>query len=251
MPSPPQILYLDNLIAGANKPSGWTVHPSAMAPEKDCCLMFFVRDSIGKKVYPVHRLDRPTSGLVLFALTPESAAALARQFAENTVAKHYLAIVRGWPPTSLTIAKPLKILEAWKSKKPQGDKAAQAAITKCQTLGTIELPVSVDPCYQTSRYSFLRVSPGTGRRHQIRRHLKSSSYPIIGDVNYGKGLHNRYFGEALNCNRMLLHAHEISFRHPDGKQKVSFHAPLEGEFARVVAKFGWAESTLCSKATTP
>ncbi|HJV92768.1 MAG TPA: pseudouridine synthase, partial [Azonexus sp.] len=112
------------------------------------------------------------------------------------------------------------------------------ALTHFRKLAEIELPVAVDR-YPSSRYALLELDPVTGRRHQLRRHLKHIAHPIIGDATYGKGRHNRYFAEHLNCHRLLLACTQMNFDHPVGGRRLEMKAPVSGEFAATLALFGW------------
>ena len=115
----------------------------------------------------------------------------------------------------------------------------QPALTHFHKLGEIELPVAVDR-YPSSRYALLELNPVTGRRHQLRRHLKHIAHPIIGDATYGKGRHNRFFAEHLGCHRLLLACSAMAFRHPVTGQGLKKTAPISGEFAAILARFGWS-----------
>ena len=182
-----EILYIDADCVAVNKPSGLAVHRGWA--DDDAFAMTLVRDALGKWVYPVHRLDRGASGVLLFGLSSTSARALCERFEQRQVQKTYFALVRGAPPASLVIDHPLK---------PDNGNVAQPAVTEVQRLE------------QLGRYAWLRALPHTGRLHQIRRHLKHVSCPIIGDVRYGKGEHNRLFRERYALHRLALHAAELS-----------------------------------------
>lgn len=233
------ILFQDEHLVVVNKVSGLLVHRSAIASQEEVFAVQMVRDQIGKKVYPVHRLDRPTSGALVFALSSESARNLAKEFSENRVAKTYLAVVRGTSPEEAVIDHPLKEeLDEIADSRAREDKPAQEAVTVVSKLASIELPVKVDK-FPTSRYSLVKAQPKTGRKHQIRRHLHHLGHPIIGDVNYGSGKHNRYFRETLGSHRLLLACTEISFLHPVENKMVTIHAPLAEDFSSVLGKLGW------------
>ena len=185
-----------------------------------------------------HRLDRGTSGVLLFGLNRETAGALGRQFAAGTVEKRYWAVVRGHPPASGTIDHPLsRQRDAYLFRGEQSSAEAQPALTHYRKLAEIELPVAVDR-YPTSRYALLELEPLTGRRHQLRRHLKHLAHPIIGDATYGKGRHNRFFAEHFGCRRLLLACTALAFNHPVNGERVHAKAPVSGEFAATLARFG-------------
>lgn len=234
------VLYQDDQIVAVNKPSGWLVHRTALEPRATEIAMIAVRDQIGREVFPVHRLDRPTSGVLLFALNPAAARALGEEFAAHRVEKKYLAVVRGVPATAVQ-----RIDHALREEhdriadtKARADKPPQAAVTDIECLAGVELAVAVDK-YPTSRYGLVEARPLTGRKHQIRRHLNHISHPIIGDVQHGKGKHNRFFEERFGVRRLLLACTGMTFQHPTRLEKVSVKAPLCPQFLRVMHALGW------------
>lgn len=234
------ILFQDNEIVVVNKASGLLVHRSAIDTRAHEFVLQMLRDQLGQKVFPVHRLDRPTSGALVFALSSSSARKLSLEFSEGRVAKTYLAIVRGHTPQEIMIDYPLKEeLDAITDSRAQKNKPAQEAITTISTIANVEFPVSVDK-FPTSRYSLIRVQPKTGRKHQIRRHLHHIGHPIIGDVNYGNGKHNRFFKETFQINRLLLACTEISFLHPTENKMNTIRAPLSPDFQNLIEKLGWS-----------
>lgn len=238
MMQPLSLIYQDPSIAIFNKPAGLLLHRSFIDRHEKLFALQMARDLIGQRVYPVHRLDRPTSGLLLFALSPAVAAVLNLAFTSGAVSKKYLAVCRGIPPESGVIDYPLVEDQDRCDPYRQEGKEAQSALTGYRRLATVELDQRVGR-YPTSRYSLVEVTPVTGRRHQIRRHFKHIFHPLIGDVNYGEGRHNRYFREQFNCSRLLLHAAELSFPHPEDGRLLSFTAPLDPVFAGVVDSLGW------------
>lgn len=197
-----EFLYRDEDVVAVNKPSGLAVHRGWA--DDDAFAMTLVRDALGQWVYPVHRLDRGASGVLVFGLSPESARVLCERFERREVQKHYLALVRGAPPAELTIDHPLK---------PDNSDQAQPAVTDVRLLA------------QLGRYAWVEARPHTGRLHQIRRHLKHISCPIIGDVKYGKGEHNRLFRERYALHRLALHASRLQLGPLD------IRAPLPAELA--------------------
>ena len=237
-----EILYQDNDFVAVNKPSGMLVHRTNLAPsDESIAALQLVRDLIGRKVFPVHRLDRPTSGVLIFALSSEAANSLSVEFAEKRVVKKYLAVVRGRSPAECVVDHPLREeLDKIADRQARVDKPAQEAVTDIRTLATVELPFRVDR-YPTSRYSLVCAVPRTGRKHQIRRHLKHLNHPIIGDVNHGVGKHNRLFREQFACGRLLLACTEISFVHPFTGVEVVVRAPLTEDYSVVLQKLGWGE----------
>jgi tRNA pseudouridine65 synthase len=187
-------------------------------------------------VYPVHRLDKGTSGALAFALDREAAAALAADFAGREVAKTYLAVVRGWPEESGIIDHELAAVRDEYALPKDHD--AKPARTSYRRLATVELPVRVDR-YPSSRYALVELHPETGRRHQLRRHLAHVSHPIIGDSTYGKGRHNRLFAELYGVRRMMLACTGLEFRHPSSGQLIGIHASPGEDFISLAARFGW------------
>lgn len=194
------------------------------------------RDYIGQKVYPVHRLDKPTSGVLLFALDSHIASLVAEQFRAGRVQKTYLAVVRGHIPASGVIDHPLKEQQERSAIKASGqDKAAKDAVTHYRRLLQFETPFAVDR-YPSSRYSLAEVCPKTGRTHQIRRHMKHISHQMIGDTTHGNGKHNRFFREQFGCQRLLLHAASLQLRHPASDKWLCIHASLPPDFVKVMAQ---------------
>jgi tRNA pseudouridine65 synthase len=241
-----EILYQDKYLIAINKPSGLLTHRSPIDRHETRFAIQLLRDQIGQYVYPVHRLDKPTSGVLLFTLDKESAARLSEQFKEHTTQKHYLAVVRGYTDLEGIINHPLtekldKISDKNRSKTPE----PQEAITEYSRLGTVEIPFAVGR-YEKSRYSLLHVRPQTGRKHQIRRHVKHLSHHLICDTKYGRGEHNKLFREEFNCHRMLLHAFKLEIEHPFTKEKLSIEAPLDEIFSHIIKKFSWENLNISS-----
>ena len=239
MPELLPILYRDEHIVVIDKPSGLLVHRSEIDRHETRFAIQILRDQIGQRVWAAHRLDRGTSGVLLFGLSREIAGALGRQFAAGTVEKRYRAVVRSYPPASGTIDHPLsRPRDPYLFRGEQSSPEAQPALTHYCKLAEIELPVAVDR-YPTSRYALLELEPLTGRRHQLRRHLKHIAHPIIGDATYGKGRHNRFFAEQFDCHRLLLACTELRFDHPQSGQRLQIKVPVSGEFAATLARLGW------------
>jgi tRNA pseudouridine65 synthase len=231
------ILFRDEHLVVIDKPPGLLVHRSDIDRHETRFAIQILRDQIGQRVWPAHRLDRGTSGVLLFGLNPGVTAALGQQFEQGEVRKRYLAVVRGHPPAAGEIDHPLsRPDDPYASRSETPKPAPQAALTRFQRLAEIILPVAVDR-YPQSRYALVTLEPVTGRRHQIRRHLKHIAHPIIGDATYGKGIHNRYFAEYLDCQRLLLACTSLEFTHPVTGQKEN--APVSGDFAALLVRFGW------------
>jgi tRNA pseudouridine65 synthase len=208
-------VHRDDALAVVDKPSGIVVHPGWAQDEGG--LLRWVRQALGRPVFPVHRLDRGASGLVIFALTAEAAAVMGKAFAEGRVSKRYLALVRGQPPAAAWIDHPIPNKEG-------GPRVP--AVTFVRTLG------------QWQRYALCEARPLTGRLHQIRRHLKHIACPLIGDVNYGKGEHNRFFRSEFGLDRLALHALSLGFAHPMTAAPLRLTAPVSGSFAACLRAIG-------------
>ena len=234
------ILYRDDHLIAIHKPSGLLVHRTFLDFYETRFALQILRNQIGRRVYPVHRLDKGTSGVLLFALNRDMGRALSCQFEQQEVKKSYLAIVRGWPEAEGVIDHTLtRRVDGAEYHDERADDLPQPAVTRFKTLATVELPHRVDR-YPSSRYALVELEPLTGRRHQIRRHLKHISHPIIGDATFGKGRHNRLFQELFGCQRLLLACTAMSLVHPVTGVELKFVAPPSEDFADVVRQLGWA-----------
>ncbi|UYZ67838.1 tRNA pseudouridine(65) synthase TruC [Moraxella bovis] len=234
-----QILYQDDDVVAVNKPAGMLVHRSWLDKHEIVFVMTVLRDMLGQHVFPVHRLDRPTSGMLLFAKSSDVARTLSLQFEKHTVEKSYLAVVRGYLLDSGRIDYPLKVkLDKIADKFANTAKEPQSAITDYENLATCEMPfVSVDR-YATSRYSLMKLIPVTGRKHQLRRHMMHLFHPIVGDTTHGDTAQNRAVQQFTGVSRLLLHAHTLAFDDMSGK-RITVVAPLDDGFGKVVRDFGW------------
>jgi len=232
------ILHHDDRLIAIDKPAGLLVHRSDLDRHETRFAVQLLRDQIGRRVHPAHRLDRGTSGVLLFGLDAEAAADLGRQFAADEVQKTYLAVVRGWPPEAGVIDHALTRQHDDYGRRLPADAAPQPALTHYRRLATIELPHAVDH-YPTARYALVLLEPQTGRRHQLRRHMKHLAHPIIGDATHGKGRHNRFFAQEFGCARLLLACVRLQFRHPQDGRPMTLRAPIGDAFAQLVDRFGW------------
>jgi len=234
------ILYRDDCLVAINKPSGLLVHRSNIDRHETRFALQLLRDQIGQRVYPLHRLDKPTSGVLLFALDSDSARHVGLQFERNEVRKRYLALVRGWPPESGVIDHPLSRQFDDYGRKFCADNLAEAlpAVTGYRRLACVELPEAVDR-FPTSRYALVMLTPESGRQHQLRRHLKHIAHPVIGDATWGKGLHNRFFQQRFGSRRLLLACTELGLRHPHDGSALDIAAPPDQSFAGVIGALGW------------
>jgi len=232
-----EILYKDKYLVVINKPSGLLVHKSPIDKHETKFALQMVRDQIGQYVYPVHRLDKPTSGVLVFALSSEVASLLSEQFKAHTIEKEYIAVVRGYTKEKELIDYDLKVILDKKADKDRNkNKEPQEAQTYYECLKTVELPYAVSR-YPVARYSLVRLLPKTGRKHQLRRHMKHILHPIVGDTKYGRNEHNRLFREKFECHRLLLHASKISFMHPMTKEPLVIEAGVDEVFDRVLDIF--------------
>jgi tRNA pseudouridine65 synthase len=222
------ILYRDEHLIAINKPHGLLVHRSPIAADAEEFALQLLRDQIGQKVNPVHRLDRATGGLLLFALDKDTEIAMQQQFMENQVQKTYLAIIRGHTPDKEDIDYPLK--------KENG--TLQDAFTSYTTINRAEIAVPLGK-HDTSRYSLVEVKPTTGRMHQIRKHLSHIFHPIIGDRTHGCNKQNKLFKEKWEMTTLLLHASQLKFKHPVTGVDVVIEAPVRDEFKRVMQLMSW------------
>ena len=236
-----EILYQDEHLVAINKPAGLLVHRSWLDKGETQFAMQMTRDQIGQHVYTVHRLDRPTSGVLLFALDSDTARRLTDAFAEHRMQKTYLALVRGWAPLGHFLDYPLKEkLDRIADKFADQDKPAQPAKTHFRCLERIEVPHAVSARHPTSRYSLVQCLPLTGRKHQIRRHLAHLRHPIVGDTSHGDGKHNRFFREQFGCDRLMLHHHQLAFRHPHSNEMLTIKAALDERWQQRLKEFGWS-----------
>lgn len=233
---PLTILYQDEYLVAVNKPSGLLVHKSWVAKDAKEFALQTVRDMVGKHVFPVHRLDRPTSGVLLFTFSGETAQLIHKQW--DQAEKTYWAVVRGWLKEPVLVDHALKGMADY----GQDSETLQEAQTQFNILDTIEIDAEIDR-YPKSRFSWVEALPKQGRTHQIRRHLKHLSHPVIGDARYGKGKYNRYFAEYLDAERLLLHARQLKITHPITNKPITFTAELEGQLAGLFEEFNWHQST--------
>jgi tRNA pseudouridine65 synthase len=222
------ILFQDQDIVAINKPHGLLVHRSSIAADVEEFALQMLRDQINQLVFPAHRIDRKTGGVLLFALNKSTEIAMQQQFAANLVQKTYLAVLRGHTPDSGEIDYPLR--------KENG--TLQDAFTAYTTLARAELPVALGK-HITSRYSLVEAKPATGRMHQLRKHFAHIFHPIIGDRTHGCNKQNKLFTETWAMNTMLLHARTLTFTHPVSNEQVTIEAPLQPEFLRMMELMDW------------
>ncbi len=233
------ILYHDDRLVAVNKPAGLLVHRSFIDRRETEYAMQALRDQLGKRVYPLHRLDKATSGALVFALDRETARRMTLAFSQGGVSKSYLAVVRGYTDERGRIDRPLQEpRDRRNDPRAAADKPAREALTDYRRLAIVELPHAVGR-YATARFSLIEVKPVTGRMHQIRRHLKHIFHPVIGDTTYGDGRQNEFFRKRFHSHRLLLHAREIVFPHPATGSVIRIQAPLDEVLACLFAELNW------------
>lgn len=219
------ILFSDDHFVAINKPPGLLMHRTRIS-EDTVFVVQLLRDQLGQRVYPVHRLDRATSGVLIFGKTPEAAGRLGEQVMDKSVDKKYLVVVRGWTPENGTIDYALDDPDSGRGRLP--------AVTHFTLLGTSEIEAPIGLRYKTARFSLVEARLETGRRHQIRKHFAHLNYPVIGDKRHGDVKQNTYFREVFDMKRMLLHASELAFQHPFSGETIVIQAPVDEEFTRAL-----------------
>ena len=217
------IIHKDEYLTVVDKPVGMLVHRSAETSNREPSLCMHMRARFNNRVFPAHRLDRATSGVVIFGNSAADAKFIGQQLKAHTARKSYLACVRGWTDDTAMIDYPLT---------NSVTQQKQSAVTELKTVCRIELPYALDR-YPTTRYSLVALHPITGRRHQLRKHMKHLQHPIIGDTVYGKGAHNRFFRQNFSCERLLLHAWHMTLEHPQGG-RMTFTAAPDETFMRIM-----------------
>lgn len=215
------ILFSDEHFVAINKPPGILMHRTRIS-EDNVFVVQLLRDQIGQRVYPIHRLDRATSGVLILGKTADAAGRLGEQVMDKTVEKKYIAIVRGWVPETGTIDYALEDPDSGKGRLP--------AITHFVRLGTSEIDHPIGLRHKTARFSLVEAQLETGRRHQIRKHFAHLNYPVIGDKRHGDVKHNTYFREVFDLRRMFLHSLLLSFQHPFTNQPTTISAPVDEVF---------------------
>ena len=218
-----EVLYQDQHLVAINKPHDLLVHRSSIAKDVSLFALQLLRDQLQKHIYTVHRLDRKTSGVLLFSFTDDVHRSMQKLFAENKIKKTYWAIVRGFTEDEGTIDYPLK----------RDDGKTQEAITHYKTLARTEVAIPFGK-FSTSRYSWVEIYPSTGRMHQIRKHFAHILHPIIADRPHGCNKQNKLFKDRFEMKTMLLHAKSIEFSHPVSNRKIFIEAEISDEFLRMI-----------------
>jgi len=238
MSSEIEILARTDHWLAVNKPAGLSVYESSYTGRCEETLLGLLRVQLGvDRLHAIHRLDHATSGVLLLALDARTAAQLSGQFETRAVEKRYVAVVRGHAPDSFEIDVALS--------GAGGKGAPKPAQTRFRTNARLSLPIALQH-YPEARYSLLEAQPHTGRYHQIRRHLKQAAHPVVGDVNYGKGEHNRLFRMNFGVHRLLLHARALRFCDPQTAADFLIEAPFDIAFSRAVALFSDGQTLLAA-----
>jgi len=225
-----EILFEDDYIIIVNKPNNILIHNSYYARNiKDSTLLDLLFQQLKTKFYPVHRLDRKTSGVLLLAKQKENVSIFQELFNSNLIEKTYVGIVRGFIKTSIKIDSPVKNPDT---------KVYKEAETYCKPLFDKLLEISVKP-YNTSRYTFVELKPTTGRMHQLRIHMNKISHPIVGDYKYGDRFHNRMFEGEFNCHNLFLHAYTLKLKHPITNKTISIKGNLPNDWITIFEIFKW------------
>ncbi len=255
------ILYQDEYLVAIDKPAGLFVHRSYLDRDAPFFALQLLRDQIGQYVYPVHRLDRPTSGVLLFALTKDVARLLCEMFERKsskkdaitdknldrhghdlgTIQKTYYALTRGFlaEPVGL-INYPLKEkLDKLGDKHVSANKPAQTALTDYQVVQQGSLAIKLGK-FDSIRYSLIKLQPVTGRRHQIRRHLAHLRHPIIGDINYGDNKQNPFFVKYFGFKQLMLVAKSLEFNHPISGERLTISVSFNEYWQQVFTKLDWS-----------
>ncbi|NOI29903.1 tRNA pseudouridine(65) synthase TruC [Vibrio coralliilyticus] len=233
------IVFQDEYFVAVNKPAGMLVHRSWLDKHETQFVMQTLRDQIGQHVFPLHRLDRPTSGVLIFALSSDVASQVMPMFANHEMVKTYHAIVRGWIEETGRLDYALKVeLDKIADKHASQEKEAQEAITDYRSLAKTEIPYSTGK-FPTTRYCLMELKPLTGRKHQLRRHMAHLRHPIVGDTTHGDGKHNKLFREVYDSHRLLLHASSLEFVHPFTNQTLLIKAKVDDTWQKICDEFAW------------
>lgn len=220
------IIFEDEYIMAVYKPNNILVHHSVMANNQldELSLVQLIQQQLNKKYYPIHRLDRKTSGIILFAKQKEYVNMFQNLFLNNEIQKTYYGLVRGHIPEIGKIESPVKGRDANQHKD---------ALTFYKRIKTFNLPIQVGP-YENSRYSLVSLTPKTGRLHQLRIHMNKISHPLIGDSKYGDRFHNRMFETKFKNEAMFLHAKTLEFKHPYSLKNISIACDFPKNWTRIL-----------------
>jgi tRNA pseudouridine65 synthase len=231
-----EIIFEDAYLICVNKPNNMLVHHAHHSRNvaDEIALLQLIQEEKGIKVYPIHRLDRKTSGIILLAKETSKVSKFQELFTNNEIEKTYYGVVRGFSPDFKTIDSPVKGRDA---------NVYKEALTYLKTLEQIVLNIPVKP-YDSSRYSLVELKPKTGRMHQLRVHTNKISHPLIGDIKYGDKNHDVMFDENFGWKNMFLHAGKLEFIHPFSEEKLTLKAPFPKDWISLFEKFSWKNPVL-------
>lgn len=213
IPDRPRVVHLDADLAVVDK-AAWTVMHRVRGARGAPVLLPALRRLLAREVWPLHRLDRQTSGLVACALDPDVAARASADLRAGLWRKSYLALCRGTLPRSVIVDHPVRV-----------EGRRRAAVTEVHPVQTFH-----------RRFSLVECVPRTGRRHQIRAHLKHLGHPLVGDASYGVGAINRFFRERFGLQRFFLHARRLTLPHPGRLVRLDLESALPAELVRVLER---------------
>ncbi len=220
-----EILYQDEHFVAVNKLADMMVHRTRLIPKEEVVVLEHMTKQLGQNAKAVHRLDRPTTGVLLLALHTEATQLMSKIFRERNVEKQYWAIVNGHPPANFVVEKPLQSGK---------NKPIQKALTHFKTLQTFKLPSAEDILPNHQKFALVEAMPLTGRQHQIRKHLRAANHPILVDKKHGNKRLNRFFRMTFNQHSLLLHAKELRFLHPFTKEELVIKADLPIPFVKTL-----------------
>ncbi|HQC97128.1 MAG TPA: pseudouridine synthase [Aquabacterium sp.] len=235
--APLRLVHDDRWLVAVDKPAGLLVHRTSLDAQAQTDLLTQLQGQLAAPLWPVHRLDKGTSGVLLLARDVDTARSLGTLFAAGAtdgpaarpLHKQYLALVRGWPAETGEIDTPL----ARDPELPSTGQPQLPAATRWQVRQRLRLPVATHPQHPDTRLALVDVQPLTGRRHQIRRHFKALAHPLIGDATHGKGPLNRAVAAHLGINRLWLHAQALQLDHPVTGAPLALRAEPGPEWARL------------------
>lgn len=233
-----EVIFEDTHYIAIDKQPGFHVHPpenSLWKVPRDRICLYLLRNHLKAYVYPIHRLDAATGGVLLFAKTPEAAGKIQQLIQAQDIQKRYLTVVRGYTNIEGCIDKPLL--------SDSSDQLLES-LTVYRNHAKVELPYAVGKRHASARYSLLEVEPKTGRYHQIRRHFASNSHPVIGDITHGDSYHNRFFREQLEITGLLLHSFELCFLHPYNQERIQIQTSWSPRWQKVFQLFQFDSNTL-------
>ena len=226
-----EIIYQDNYCLLVTKPNNVLVHHAHHSRNKidEVSLIQLIENQFGKRYYPIHRLDRKTSGIILLASKREYVASFQALFTNNEIQKIYYGVVRGFSQEHLIIDSPVKGRDALVYKDAE---------TQLKLLDKIILEIPVKP-YKSSRYSLVELKPKTGRMHQLRIHMNKVSTPLINDAKYGDKNHDLMYAEQFGWRNLFLHAGSLEFIHPFTNQKLTLRSSFSEDWIQLFQKFSW------------